>query len=68
MKNLDNLKAGDFVLYTSYKSTKDGTTHIYLLKWDFLENIKKLGGSFKWVNYGITVLSPPPPVIVPAKK
>ena len=67
LKNLDHLKANDFVSYTSYKSTNDGTTHIYLLKRDFLENIKKLGGSFNWVNYGITVLSPPPPVIVPAK-
>lgn len=67
LANLDNLKPDDFISYETYKSSKDKATHITLLKRDFLQEIKKLKGTFNWVNYGVTYLAPPPPVILPAK-
>ena len=67
LEDLNNLKPGDFISYESYKSPKDNITYIILLKKDFLEEIKKLRGTFNWVNYGAAFLAPPPPVIAPAK-
>lgn len=67
LNNLNNLKPKDYVSYQTYKSPQGNITNIFLLTRDFLENIKKLGGSFNWVNNGVAVLAPPPPVIMPAK-
>ncbi len=62
LKNLDNLKPTDFVSYESSKSPEDNSTYIFLLKRDFLEEMKKLGASFNWVHYGAAYLAPPPPM------
>ena len=64
---LANYKAKDFVSFYSFKSETNGLTYVYLIKRDFLEKIKQLGGDFNREGNEI-FLTPPPPVIIPPKE
>lgn len=63
----ENLKAKDFVSYYVFKSDTEPLIDIFLIRPDFLEKIKKLGGDFNREGSQV-FLAPPPPVIIPAKK
>lgn len=67
LKPLENYKAKDFVSYYSFNSENQTTTHIELITRDFLEEIKRLGGDFNREGNRVA-LTPPPPVMIPAKK
>ncbi|MGB4399756.1 MAG: M56 family metallopeptidase [Daejeonella sp.] len=64
---LSNYKAKDFVSYYALEEGKDSLVYIYLIKKDFLEKIKQLGGDFNREGNQV-FLTPPPPVLVPTKK
>jgi hypothetical protein len=64
---LENYKAKDFISYYSFKSDTQPFTYIQLVERDFLEKIKRLGGDFNREG-NLVALTPPPPVIIPAKK
>ncbi len=63
---LSDFQATDFVSYYASKSESDGLTSISLIKRDWLENIKKLGGQFNKEGNQL-FLAPPPPVVASPK-
>lgn len=60
-------KASDFVSYYLSSSNRDDREVVFLITKSWLENIKKLGGSFLKGENGV-MLTPPPPIMIPAKK
>ena len=66
LKPLENYKAKDFVSYYATRSDTEPLIYISLIKRDFLEKIKQLGGDFNRQGNQV-FLAPPPPVIPPTK-
>ena len=63
---LSNYKAKDFVSYYALEDDTNSLVYIYLIKKEFLDEIKKLGGDFNREGNQV-FLTPPPPVVVPEK-
>lgn len=65
LEPLSNYRAKDFVSYYANKSVTNGVTYITLIRKDFLEKIKELGGDFNREGNEF-FLAPPPPVMIPS--